>query len=135
METTNETTALTMAARYRQMAEYLEKHPDLPIPVRTVTIDVFIDEDTGDSKQQLIKIARMLGHSKKDQFGSWYVLTAPVADGVQIDFNANREKVCTKVVVGQRERIVPAQEAVKEHTIMEPIYEWQCDESLLKGSK
>jgi hypothetical protein len=100
----------------RRIADWIEVHPDLPLPSQT-QLDFLSGVDT---KEDLAKFARGFGECKKD-FG-----------GIKLRAVAWRKNVCERVVVGTREvpeEIIPAR-LVPAH--MEDIVEWKCPESLLE---
>lgn len=119
----------------RDLADFLEKNPDLPIGEYTsVVLDEFVYDDYDDGKriegsglETMRQLARKLKPVEKDYFGSTFVLKKNFGDRVSLEFNASREVVCKRVVVGKK--LVPAR-TIKEHE--EEIVEWVCDEPLLK---
>lgn len=106
----------------RQLATFLEAHPEIPISYQTYNV-YFEDKD------DLRKAAR-IGSWAKEYYGDYFVLRKIFAGHIQLDVYTDREKVCRPVVVGTR--IVEARPATPEQT--EDVIEWVCEsESLLAG--
>lgn len=124
----DKTNAQIMAERYRAMADYLEAHPDTPVNKRVVTFDIWSKTDTAAQRRELIAA---VGSVEKVYLGSLFVLRKQIAEDVQIEWNTNRENACRQVQVGEREVELPAQPAREARTIVEPVFEWRCDESVL----
>ena len=86
------------------------------------TLNVF-----GVTKEQLQIFAKVAGKVSKSAFESVFYLRKGFSGDIHLDFNAERDQVCKRVVVGTKlipatsERIVPAQ---PEHE--EEIVEWNC---------
>lgn len=124
----DKTNAQIMAERYRAMADYLEAHPDTPVTTRVVTFDIWGKTDTAAQRRELIAAVSSV---EKVYLGSLFVLRKQIAEDVQIEWNTNRENACRQVQVGEREVELPAQPAREARIIVEPVFEWCCDESVL----
>ena len=107
----------------RALAAFLESQPDIKVR-GGMTLNLFIDAD------DLPRYARMTNWMKH-YVGNWFALAKDFGNGVTLDINVQREKVCRKIVTGTR--IVPAREAEPEHE--ESITDWVCDETSILGMK
>ena len=102
---------------------WFREHPEIPLE----NWFSFISYDN--SKENLQDVAVAAPYVEKYADEHSYRLTVPFGETVKAQFYSQREKVCTKKLVGTK--IVPAKaeevvirEAVPEHE--EPIYEWDC---------
>lgn len=99
----------------REMADWLERHPEYVVTWNPVTINLFPAD-----KDDLAEFVRAAGRSSKEWTNDWLIVS--VAFGPhKIDANLSREQVCRRVVTGTKE--IPAQPAR-----VEEIVEWVCDE-------
>ncbi len=98
----------------RDLADFLELHPEIDAHVQTYNVFVYTKED-------LSKIARLTSWEKHYE-GSYFMLRKQFSDGLKLDINIERTKICKQVVTGQR--VIPA---VPEHT--EDVTEWVCEDS------
>lgn len=113
--------ARQVASALRAAADALERLP-AGATVAIPTIDVFAR-----NLEELIAVRKALGGlCTKHALPSWFFLRRDF-DGTKVEINVARTVACKRVKVG--EHVVPAQEAVPEHT--EDIYEWQCPDSVL----
>ena len=93
------------------------------------------------SKEQFVAQMRFLGSAAKLEGNAYLTIQKKFSRNVVIELNCQREKVCERVQVG--ERVIPAEpeRTVPEITIpakpetREPIFEWQCPDSLLALDK
>jgi len=106
-----ETRRAEFVAGLRELADLLEKHPDIPEPI--MSANAFVD-----TREELAKVAR-LGFWEKCEQGEWFILARNFSAGLRLEVNINRSKVCKRKVVGTR--VVPAR---PERT--EEIIEWIC---------
>lgn len=106
-------------AGLRQLADFIEAHPALPVPYGT-NLNVFTEDKT-----ELAALARV-GNVRweKHANGEYFYLKAHFAGGHSYEININRAKVCRKVVLGSH--VEPAK-------VVEDV-EWICEESLLEGT-
>lgn len=110
-------------AGLRQLADFLDQHPDLPVPY-VGNANAFVD-----SRTDLARIARVAGVKWQKGGATDYFFLRVAFDGdVAYDVNVSREQVCRKVVTGTRiEPAQPAREVEEFH--------WVCDEPLLAGAQ
>ena len=111
-------------AGLRQLADFLELHPDLPLPYAGAQ-NAFVG-----GKDGLAAAAREPGvkwAKKVDDYN--FTLAVEFSGGYAYEVNADRGAICRKVVTGTR--IEPAREATPERTV--ETYDWVCDEPLLAG--
>lgn len=136
--TVEKTEAQKMATQYREIAKWLEQHPDLPVVAEGSALTVrkiygFAEIGTNDEvRAQCAAVAKMLGRSEKDYNDTWFMLRAEIAPSVEYEFNANREQVCRKKFVGMETVTLPAtparpaQPAQPERTGEREKFEWEC---------
>ena len=115
------------AADLRVMADFIEQHEEIPLPNLPCKIDLY-----NLTPEQAPIIAKAFGSAKKEYLGdSFFVLKKFFSDLVSIEATWNREKVCTKVVVGKKTvaRQVPIAYELKN--VEEEIIEWRCTDPVL----
>jgi hypothetical protein len=127
-----ETTPLSIHAEFardlRAIADFIEAHPELHLPLLQ-RIDIF----EADPKS-LPKYAAAFGKAAKDVLGDNLFILRRTFGTIKLEANWTRDRVCERVVVGQREipdQIIPAkpEEFIPGHK--EDVYEWRCPESIL----
>ncbi len=107
----------------RELAAFLDAHPDLPIPASGGAHNVFVSD-----KAALAVIARVGVRWEKSATDDYFYLRVAFSGGHYYDVNVSREAVCRKVVTGTRiEPAVPEREVEEFH--------WVCDEPLLAASR
>lgn len=106
-------------AGLRQLADFIEAHPQLPVPYGN-NLNVFAED-----KATLAALARV-GNVRWDKHanGEYFYLKAQFDGGHSYEINIQRALVCRKVVTGSH--IEPAK-------IVEDV-EWTCEEPLLEGT-
>lgn len=107
-------------AGLRQLADYLEERPDVPVPISEKHYAFVHDEDT------FRKAARSMGSAKKDFDINYAMLRRDFAGGIHYELNIARERVCERRVVATKavpEQVIPAHEV--------EVVEWDCKEPLL----
>lgn len=107
----------------RQMATFIEEHPELPVPLG-VGLNVFVSD-----KGQLAEVARVGGVKwEKCANGDFFYIKANFEGEHSYEVNISRKEICRRVVTGTR--VEPAQ---PEREV--EIVEWVCnDEPLLAGA-
>jgi hypothetical protein len=122
---TNTTPATARRLAYtqglRDLADFLDTHPDVPEPKYTV-FNVFVYD-----KAALATAARA-ARWEKVYNGEWFSLRQTFGEDVSLDINVQRSLVCTRIVTGTR--VVPA----KAEEIVEEV-EWVCHDSLLSAGE
>lgn len=122
-------TRTSLITGLRELATFLEDHPQVPAPIYQVTVNAFAQ-----SKAEIVAAAR-LGGWRKDYNTTWFNLRrtfgGAMDEGVSLDINIARAEVCERIVVGTE--IVPARPAVAEHEIEK--VEWRCEGSLLAAGE
>lgn len=115
-------------AGLRAAADFFEANPDAPMP-----FGVDLGRHMND-RDEFVSAVRALGSARKD-FGSTYAQVArSFGGGVEIRYQAYREQVCERVVVGTRqvevEEADPAAVAAlpkfKRTETVEDV-EWRCE--------
>lgn len=111
----------------RDLADYVERYPDLIGSWHDIDINVFCDD-----KAALADAARQHGPVEK-MFKSdkWFYLRKNFGPRVHIDFNITRDKVCRKEIVGKKTVVLPAEEAKLEREVVVEETRWVCDEPIL----
>ena len=106
-------------ANLRELATFLEQHPNVPHPVYN-QLNVFIQ-----TPEELASVAKG-GSWSKQYNGPWFYLERVFGEDLALHIDIEREKVCRKVVVGKR--LIAAQ---PEHEVED--VEWQCEPVTLLG--
>lgn len=105
-------------AGLRQLADFLEQHPEVPEPnCQAMTAMIWQD----DAKAALRKAALALGSTEK-KFSDSYVFLSRNFGSLNYQVMAFRNAVCRRLVVGLREvpeQVIPAHQ--------QEIVEWECD--------
>jgi hypothetical protein len=113
----------------RQLADFLEAHPDLGVPVET-RFNVFPSPPDDEIRAHAARTCHILGKVKKEEYNDSIQLVGDVAGFTFLAWY-NREQICERVEIGRK--IVPAtpriektiiEEAVAEHE--EVVYGWKC---------
>lgn len=113
----------------RQMADFLEQHPDVPLPSDHQPVYIW----GTDAKRQLAAAALALGDAEKEADASFFSLVrrfGPIVYTVK----ACRENVCERVVVGTKTittQVPPEGVEMLTVTSEEEIVEWRCPPSIL----
>lgn len=113
----------------RQMADFLEAHPAVPLP--SVHQPVYIWG--ADAQRQLAAAALALGDAEKEADASFFSLVrrfGPIVYTVK----AYRENVCERVVVGTKTittQVPPEGVEMLTVTREEDVVEWRCPPSIL----
>jgi len=118
-----QTTRAAYVNGLRQLADFVEAHPELPVPFAGGH-NVFVG-----TKAELATFARLPGvRWDKSVDPNYFYIRHTFDGGHSYDINVQREQVCRKVVTGTR--LVPAEPA---HEV--DVFEWVCDEPLLAGGQ
>jgi hypothetical protein len=111
---------------YREAADWLEQHPELP-RIYPGNIGVFARGE--DQKAEAAIVAKAMGKSRKVYTESSLHLGKKFGEHCTITYLADRDKVCERVKVGTR--VEPAQtlsareeQFVPEHEV--ELFEWKC---------
>lgn len=99
----------------RECADFLDQHPDLPIPGSVTSFCCFAN-----SKEELASFARSMGNCEKHAEGNYFWIERKFGS-IRYEINIERAKVCVRKVVGTI--TVPAEE--------KDVVEWECEDSLL----
>lgn len=113
----------------RRLADFIDAHPDLFRDTCELTVNLFAE-----NREEFAEKARQLGSAEKVEMGGWYVLRKKFGPH-RLDLNIAREYVCTQVQTGTRTVSKPDPEVlatVPTVEVEEPVYEWQCPDSLLR---
>jgi hypothetical protein len=107
----------------RELADFIEAHPDAPLPF-VGAHNAFVDDKT-----RLGAIVRACGGRwEKSATEDYFYIRRTFAAGHTYEVNVSREQVCRKVVTGTR--IEPAQPEREVET-----YKWVCEEPLLAAAE
>ena len=110
---------LASISAVRELADFLESNPLVPIPA--MNLNTFVD-----TKEKLVALAKSLGRIDKGEYEDWFYLRKHFSGGHYLDINIDRKKICERIVVGKKvieEQFIPAHK--------EDIIEWKCSKSLL----
>ena len=117
----------------RQLADYLEARPALPVP-DDLPVQGWVFSWDDDAREELAAAARAMGKAEKQVSDFAFTLRGPqFAGGIYYYVGASRHTVCERVVVGTEKVEVPDPNAP---TITEEreIVEWHCPDSLLDAA-
>lgn len=123
------------AAGLRLMADFIEAHPEIPVPLDVVA-STFIHTEKDKQKKAAARIAKLLGYVNKGFYDASVYFTRQFSKGVGYQVWFDRDAVCERVVTGTKlipareERIVPAEAARSED-----IVEWHCHSILSGGAE
>lgn len=121
----------------REVADFLEQHPELPMPSGLNYMGRHLN-----SRDELVAAARALGRADKDFSTDYAQIKRTFSGGVALAYQAVREQVCERVVVGTRKVVVeepdPEQVAalpkVRRIEKVEDV-EWRCSPLLDDGGR
>ena len=122
-------TNVEIVARIRALADFLETRPLIAARLgwMTDTVNVFARDE-----EEWVGMRKELGSYDK-KAGSYYLAARhEIADGIAVEVNIDREDVCRKVKVGEREVEVEEYPEDVEPTIVtkvEDVFEWECPPS------
>lgn len=111
----------------REMADWLEAHPELPETYFGAT-GVFVTYNRN-QKADLAVVALAMGESVKDYTDSSFMLAKKFMGGITITYCTAREIVCERVLVRTQTvpaHVIPAQPETLVPEREEPVYEWRC---------
>lgn len=108
-----------MVSSLRAFADFLETHPTVELKDQRFLIYYI-------TREEIAQYAKLGGWTKQYDGNDWFGLKRTFGS-IELYVYTDRDQVCRKIVVGQRE--VPAMPATEART--EDIIEWVCDESLL----
>lgn len=130
-EVVEEKKVLTARQKYanalRELAKFFDEHEEVPIPnIRTIfnlwNLPV----------ESVPIIARAFGQAKKEYIGdSLFVLKRTFGEAASLEANWNRERVCTRVVVGQKQVVEKVPVAFEEVNKTVDVVEWRCSDPVL----
>jgi hypothetical protein len=107
----------------RALADFYEKHPDIPPSRYSISCYDF------DEKEDAARLVRTLGHVEKKYEDSMFYIIKRFGE-IKLEFCFLREKVCTRRVVGTKE--IPAR-VIECAARTEEIVEWDCEPVLKEG--
>lgn len=133
MSTENDTRRTEVITGLRELADFLESRPGVPVPFEVkVAYPVSGSEDP---RAEMAAIARAMGDAKKNQWGDYFELLREFSGGVVYEAWAPCEQICERVVVGHETVEVPDPEALKsvpKVTERREKIEWRCSDPLLR---
>lgn len=106
--------ASEFAKSLRELADWYDEHPDVPLPA-AANFNAFLDD-----RDALARVARLIGIAEKGADPNYFFLKKRFGE-ISLDFNVARAVACERRVVGVREipeTVVPAR--------TEEIVEWDC---------
>lgn len=108
----------------RELADFIEAHPDRPVPP-----DIYAAVHISDT-DELRAAVRAIGSADKEYSGDFFTAVRHFPGGIRYGVQAYREQVCERVVVGTETVEVPDPEAlaaVPRVTQEREIVEWRCE--------
>lgn len=117
----------------RDVADFLESHPTLPLPGAQLSACVFDGDLT---LPHVREIAKEFGSFKKEAMGS-YITISKTFGPISLLFMFLRENVCQRIVVGTRsveKTVYPLDVKTETEIVEEEIVEWKCP-SLLSANE
>lgn len=112
-------------AGLRDLADWLEANPHLPLPWTGSTLDPF-QLGAWLEKTEIAAIARALPGPVRKEFNTSTMGITATFRGLYVRAYAGRDEVCERVVVGTEQVAVPAVEAQPERVEEREIVEWRC---------
>lgn len=123
-------------SRLRKLADLLEDQPELILPYQ-VGKDVIEFFPLGAAETALTARLLPTGWEKNDPnksaYDAQYYRLTGAWEGVELIILENRAAVCERVQVGVEKVVVPAVEAVPEHEVERPVFEFKCEPLLAKA--
>lgn len=120
-------------ASLRDVADFYEQHPDFPIDHGGLRFLAYVGTYNTDQPARFAELASMLGGQRaKDADDQWFRVIRKFGP-FEIEVYAERDAVCTKVVVGSETVEVPDPAAPKI-TVEREVVEWTCEPSVLGAS-
>lgn len=137
----------SMSDTLRAVAEFIEQHPDLPVPLVTIydhrpeeaELDWFLTingraDDEADQKAKATAIVRGIGGKwDKEPFGDTMSFRRK-HDGLNLSVQVERAAVCERIVTGTETVTIAAVEAQAERTEERELVEWRCEPLLAEVS-
>jgi hypothetical protein len=128
------TNAQHVAKKFREMAKWLEQHPDVPIhkftrPEIMVFAGNLTESDDETEKQVMARAAKAMGKGKKQFDDNYFRLVADTPPDTRYEILADRGNTCTKKVTGTKTVKMPAVEAkpaIPEREVEVDVVEWDC---------
>ena len=122
------------AAGLREIADFLEAHPEIDLPEPQLCNYALFDKAI--AARTAIAMADG-GRVEKQWAESIFTLSRKFGP-VELKYHGQRSNICEQVIVGKKkveEQFVPFRPAVEAHVVPaheEPIYEWRCSPLLQK---
>lgn len=116
------------AAGLRQVADWIEQHPEVDIPEPSITAYSLYSKE----KAAVTARAMSAGGRCDKVFADTLVTLKRDFGGITLQYHGTRSNVCEQVAVGKRvvpEKYVPPQPATEAQVIPEheeTVYEWRC---------
>ena len=112
----------------RDLADFYERHPGVYYDGMHINLNMYIAGR--EALATLIATARAFGHCHKTYDERTLTLSRPFGSQLTLAVFARRERVCRRVVTGERilpARLVPATNEVHIPARREPLVVWECD--------
>jgi hypothetical protein len=112
----------------RAVAKFYEQNPDAYYDGMHLTLNMYVWGSA--ARKTLAATARAFGQCDKIYDDNNVTVSRHFSEQVTVSVFAPREKVCRRVVLGERmlpARIVPAAEEVRIPATRVEIVEWRCD--------
>jgi hypothetical protein len=106
----------------RELADWYDLHPEVPLPHGALQIITAGDEDP---VAGLAVIARAMGRCDKKVGEAIFTIRRKFS-GVTLEAIAWRQQVCEATVVGERTVTRDVTKVVGSETVTEPVVEWRC---------
>lgn len=123
-------------ASLREMADWYEAHPGMPIPEAEFNcFNVRMDEETDkDAAQRIVRVAAPCKKSYDDTLFS----IRKTFGSLTLRYIFMRNEVCERVVIATEEvpeRVIPAEPERVEPAHVKEIVEWRCEPLLAENAK
>lgn len=136
-EETHRSKVLASVAALRALADFAEAHADV-LPDHVLDQEFAVWGMTSAEEMGRMAIA-LGGHWAKGTAGEYFYLERDFGGSskysrVKVSLNTHRGNVCERVQVGTETKTIPDPDLVAEVPLVEveePVYEWQCPESIL----
>lgn len=100
------------------LTRWIEENPSLPLPT-SFTLSYYFYGNS--AKEEMVSLMKSLPQTTKNYSGSYFHISHHFGPNIDLSAMTNREKVCTKKVLGFKD--IP-EKTVAAHR--EEIVEWEC---------
>lgn len=117
---------MTISQDLRDLADFLDEHPDLAEAVLAPMFNIFAD-----NAAEWQRLLGSFGPFDKKDYDNLLVARKQFGR-IRLDINVSKEETCQRIEVGTRtvtREVYPEGVTSTIETVEEPIYEWVCPET------